>query len=122
MYKMQFQGRLVIKFSCASGANNQPFQFSRMDARCIIATSETILNIVKNFVRKLFQAIRKFFISTPPIHQRFATALLSALQALKNNKPRAVNSRVYSIVLKCLETLVKHEPRVYEITSQSFIV
>ena len=48
--------------------------------------------------------------------------VLSALQALKNNERRAVNSRVYSIVLKCLETLVKHKPRVYEITSQSFIV
>ena len=66
MYKMQFQGRSVLKFSCASGANNQLHQFSRMDARCIIATSETILNIVKKFVRKLFQAIRKFFICTPP--------------------------------------------------------
>ena len=48
--------------------------------------------------------------------------VFSALQALKNNKRRTVNSRVYSIVLKCLETLVKHKPRVYEITSQSFIV
>ena len=27
-----------------------------------------------------------------------------------------------SIVLKCLETLVEHEPRVYEMTSQSTIV
>ena len=48
--------------------------------------------------------------------------VLSALQALKNNERRAVNSRVYSIVLMCLETLAKHKPRVYEITSQSFIV
>ena len=50
--------------------------------------------------------------------------VLSALQALKNNERREVNSRVYSIVLKCLETLdlVKHKPRVYERTSQSFIV
>ena len=47
--------------------------------------------------------------------------VFSALQALKNNKRSAVNSRVYSIVLKCLETLVKHKPRAYEITSQSFI-
>ena len=30
--------------------------------------------------------------------------VLSALKALKNNKSHAVNSRVYSIVLKCLET------------------
>ena len=43
--------------------------------------------------------------------------VLSALQALKNNERRAVNSRVYSIVLKCLETLVKHKPRVYVITT-----
>ena len=47
--------------------------------------------------------------------------VLSALQALKNNKRRVVNSRVYSIFLKCLETLVKHKPRVYEITSQLLI-
>ncbi len=33
-----------------------------------------------------------------------------------------VNSRVNSIVLKCLETLVKHEPLVYDMTSQSTIV
>ena len=48
--------------------------------------------------------------------------VLSTLQALKNNKRRVVNSRVYSIFLKCLKTLVKHKPRVYEITSQLFIV
>ena len=33
-----------------------------------------------------------------------------------------MNSRANSIVLKCLETLVEHEPRVYEMTSQSTIV
>ena len=48
--------------------------------------------------------------------------VLSALQALKNNKRRVVNSRMYSIVLKCLETLAKHKPHVYEIISQFFIV
>ena len=48
--------------------------------------------------------------------------VLSALQALENNKRDEVDSQVYSIVLKCLETLVKHKPRVYEITSQLFIV
>ena len=48
--------------------------------------------------------------------------VLSALQALKNNKRGEVNSQVYSIVLKCLETLAKHKLRVYEITSQLFIV
>ena len=48
--------------------------------------------------------------------------VLSALQALRNNERRAVNSRVHSIVLKCLEAQVKHKPPVYEITSQLFIV
>ena len=33
-----------------------------------------------------------------------------------------VNSRVYSVFLKCLETLLKHKSRVYEIISQLFIV
>ena len=46
---------------------------------------------------------------------------LSVLQIQENNEYRLVNSRVNSIVLKCLETLVKHEPRVYEMTSQSTI-
>ena len=53
--------------------------------------------------------------------RRVIFMVLSALQALKNNKRGAVNSRVYSIVLKYLETLVKHKPPV-EITSQLFIV
>ena len=44
------QGPSILKFSCASGANNHSYQFRRLDARCIIATSETILNIVENFV------------------------------------------------------------------------
>jgi hypothetical protein len=35
---------------------------------------------------------------------------------------RFVNSRVNSIVLKCLEILVERDLRVYEITSQSTIV
>ena len=48
--------------------------------------------------------------------------VLSVLQIQENNEYRLVNSRVNSIVLKCLETLVKHEPRVYEMTSQSTIV
>ena len=54
--------------------------------------------------------------------RRVIFIVLSALQALRNNERRAVNSRVHSIVLKCLEALVKHKPRVYEIASQLFIV
>ena len=89
MYKMQFQGRSVLRFSCASGANNQPHQFSRMDARCIIATSETILNIVKKFVRKLFQAIRKFFICTPPFiiyYILYITAIQESYKIFQSQK------------------------------------
>ena len=41
--------------------------------------------------------------------------VLSVLQLQENNEYRLVNDRMNSIVLKCLETLVKHEPRVYEI-------
>ncbi len=37
------------------------------------------------------------------------------------DKNRLVNNLVKSIVLACLETLVEHEPRVNEITSQSTI-
>ncbi len=48
--------------------------------------------------------------------------VLSVSQIQENSEYRLVNSRVNSIVLKCLETLVKHEPRVYEITSKSTIV
>ena len=48
--------------------------------------------------------------------------VLSVLQIQENNEYRLVNSRVNSIVFKCLETLVEHEPRVYEMTSQSTIV
>jgi hypothetical protein len=47
--------------------------------------------------------------------------VLSVLQIQGNNEYRLVNSRVNSIVLKCLETLVEREPRVYEIASQSTI-
>ena len=50
---------------------------------------------------------------------------LSVLNEMHTNSytgPRLlVNSRVNSFVLQCLETLVKHEPRAYEITSQSTI-
>jgi hypothetical protein len=53
---------------------------------------------------------------------RVVLIVLSVLQLQENNVYRFVNGRVNSIVLKCLETLVKHEPRVYEITSQSTIV
>jgi hypothetical protein len=52
---------------------------------------------------------------------RVVFIVLSVLQLQENNEYRLVNSRVNSIVLKCLEILVKHEPRVYEITSQSII-
>jgi hypothetical protein len=53
---------------------------------------------------------------------RVVFIVLSVLQLQENNEYRLVNGRVNSIVVKCLETLVKHEPRVYEITSQSTIV
>ena len=66
MYKMQFQGRSVLKFSCASGAKTSPFSLAVWMRAALLQHPETILNIVKKFVRKLFQAIRKFFICTPP--------------------------------------------------------
>ncbi len=53
---------------------------------------------------------------------RVVFIVLSVLQIQENNEYRLVNSRVNSIVLKYLETLVEHEPRVYEMTSQSTIV
>ena len=53
---------------------------------------------------------------------RVVFIVLSVLQIQENNEYRLVNSPVNSIVLKCLETLVKHEPRVSEMTSQSTIV
>ena len=54
---------------------------------------------------------------------RVVFIVLSVLHTRENNKEnRAVNSRVNSIILKCLETPVKHESQVYEITSQSTIV
>ena len=63
---MLFQGLSILKFSCASGANNQSHQFRRLDTHFIIATSETILNIVKNFVRKYSKLFGNF--STAPPH------------------------------------------------------
>ena len=63
---MLFQGPAILKFSCASGANNQPHHFRRLDARFIIATSETILNIVKNFVRKYSKLFGNFSTAPPP--------------------------------------------------------
>ena len=74
---MLFQGPSILKFSCAFGANNQSRQFRRLDTRFIIATSETILNIVKNFVRKYSKLFGNFSTAPPPppIHQTFATAL-----------------------------------------------
>ncbi len=48
--------------------------------------------------------------------------VVSVLQIQVNNEYRLVNIQVNSIVLKRLETLVKHEPRVYEMTSQLTIV
>ena len=62
---MLFQGTSILQFSCASGAKKQHHLFKRLDTPCINATSQTILNIVKNFVRKIFQAFRKFFKCTP---------------------------------------------------------
>jgi hypothetical protein len=53
---------------------------------------------------------------------RVVFIVLSVLQILKNNEYRLVNSRVNSIVLKRLETLVERKPQVYEIISQSTIV
>ena len=63
---MLFQGPSILKFSCASGANNRPHQFRRLDTRFIIAASETILNIAKNFVRKYSKLFGNF--STAPPH------------------------------------------------------
>ena len=63
---MLFQGPSILKFSCASGANNQSHQCRRLDTRFIIATSETILNIVKNFVRKYSKLFGNF--PTAPPH------------------------------------------------------
>ena len=80
---MLFQGPSILKFSCASGANNQSHHFRRLDARFIIATSETILNIVKNFVRKYSKLFGNFSTAPPPpppIHQTFATALSAILR------------------------------------------
>ena len=91
MYKMQFQGRSVLKFSCTSGANNQPHQFSRMDARCIIATSETILNIVKKFCSEIIPSYSEIFHLHPPIHQRFATALTGASASQQPLLPAGVS-------------------------------
>ncbi len=53
---------------------------------------------------------------------RVVFIILSVLQFQESNKNCLVSSRVNSIVLKCLETLVEHEPQVNEITSQSTIV
>ena len=44
---------------------------------------------------------------------RVVFIVLSVLQIQESNEYRLVNSRVNSIVLKCVETLVKHVPRVY---------
>jgi len=60
----------MVKFSCAFGANNQanqPIRFRRMSAHCIVATYKPILNIVKNFGRKLLEFLRNFFKCTPPL-------------------------------------------------------
>ncbi len=53
---------------------------------------------------------------------RVVIIVLSVLQFQENNEYRLVNSRVNLTVFKCLETLVEHEPRGNEITSQSTIV
>ena len=72
-----------------------------------------------NRIHELFTKRRLFFFRACKAGKTMKTRgrlgrvifiVLSALQALKNNECRAVNSRVYSIVLKCLETLVKHKP------------
>ena len=72
-----------------------------------------------NRIHELFTKRRLFFFRACKAGKTMKTRgrlgrvifiVLSALQALKNNERRAVNSRVYSIVLKCLETLVKHKP------------
>jgi hypothetical protein len=42
---------------------------------------------------------------------RVVFIVLSVLQLQENNEYCLVNGRVNSIVLKCLETLVKHEPQ-----------
>ena len=72
---MLFQEPLIVKFSCAE--NNQPLQCRSLHTRCVIATSEPVLNVMKNFVRKSFQAIRK--IVPPPI--RYGLAYLFCMHA-----------------------------------------
>ena len=64
MQKMLFKGPEILNVFCAFGANSEPPWVRHLDAHCTIATSEPTLNILKNFVRKLFQAIRKFFYCT----------------------------------------------------------
>ena len=63
---MLFQGTSIKKFSSASGANNMPHQFRRLDTRCFIATSETILNIVKNFFSENIPSYSEIFQLHPP--------------------------------------------------------
>ena len=93
---MLFQGPSILKFSCAYGANNQPHQFGRPNTRFIIATSETILNIVKNFVRKYSKLFGNF--STAPPHSsdvRYGPACGRLIGAL--DKVRA-STNTYSVV------------------------
>ena len=53
---------------------------------------------------------------------RVVFIVLSILQIQEKNEYRLVNSRVNSIVLKCLETLVKHARSVrYEILHQACV-
>ena len=59
-----FQRPSILKFSFAFSANNHPSKFNLvilMHTALIIATSERILNVVKNFVQKLFESSRKPF-------------------------------------------------------------
>ena len=83
---MLFQGSSILKFSCASGANNRPHQFRRLDTRFIIAASETTLNIAKNFVRKYSKLFGNF--STAPPHSsdvRYGPDFMIAWKSGKTN-------------------------------------
>ena len=82
------------------------------------------LNILcgPSWAKILATPLRRKTMKTRGRNGRVVFIVLSALQIQENNEYRLVNSRVNSIVLKCLETLVEHEPRVYEMTSQSTIV
>ena len=63
---MLFQGLSILKFSCASSANNQPHQFRRLEARCIIATSGNHTKCWEEFCSENIPSYSEIFSSAPP--------------------------------------------------------